>query len=238
MTTKEEEIPSILIIDVKTRIPDHYTIKYKPSMTIPEETSKYVFFEPLVVYNSNVVMGGRIEELFQSNKFETMINRTFGYFGMQPKRKKVQDNILKNNVNITLKKLFGSGNLFYIDNKPYTIISHRWDGKWSIETVPELQKVQYGGEDEFYLPIKTKYVFNLKRKTGVHISVELSLFEGENPSTIDKVNVNCETQFENIRRSYADLMGYEYRPMVSKRAKKGGTKLKRRKRKMKTRKHN
>jgi hypothetical protein len=208
-------------------------------MTIPGEKSRYVFFDPLVIYNSNVVMGGRIDELFDKNKFETMINRIFGSFGMQPKRKKIQDNILKNNIQITLKKLFGPGNLFYIEKKPYTIISHRWDGKWKTETVPEFQRFIRGGQGEqqqnnMYYPYpypypypRPKYMFNIKGRTGVRIEVELSLFEGENPSTIDKLNVNCETQFENIRRSYADLMGYEYKPMV---AKKGGTKLKRKKR--------
>ena len=200
MTTKEQDIPTILIIDVKTRIPDHYTIKYTPSMTIPGEKTKYVLFDPLVVYNSNVIMGGRIDELFYKNKFETMLNR----IGMQSKRKKIEDNILKNNVQITLNKLFGSGNLFYIQNKPYTIISHKWDKKWSIENIPDFIE-----------------------RTGVRIEVELTLFEGKNPSRIDKLNANCETQFENIRRSYADFMGHEYRPIVSK---KGGTKLKRKKR--------
>lgn len=239
MTSKEKQIPSILIIDVKTRIPDHYTIKYKPSMTIPDQKSKYVLFDPLVVYNLDVVNGGRIEELFEKDKFETMINRTFGYFGMQPKRKKIEDNILKNNVQITLKKLFGSGNLFYIDNQPYTIISHRWDGKWNIETIPEFEKVQFGGQDEkiYYYPYPSsiqKYVFNITRKGAVRITVELSLFEGENPSTTDKLNVNCETQFENIRRSYAELMGYEYRPMVSKSKTKGGKKKKKSKKVSKT----
>jgi hypothetical protein len=109
--------PNILIIDIKTRIPDHFSIRYKPSMTLPKETGKYIYFDPLVLYKESAVIA---EEFFDKNKFETMMNRILSsFFGMQPKRVSLEQGIIENNIWVTLNALFGPGKLFYIDEKPY-----------------------------------------------------------------------------------------------------------------------
>lgn len=218
MTKNESEkapIPNILIIDIKTRIPDHFTIRYKPSMTLRKEDGKYIYFDPLIMYNKNAVM---TEEFFDKNKFETMMNRILSRFlGMQPKRISLDQGIIENNILVTLHSLFGAGKLFYIDDKPYTIIDFKWDKKWETETNYD---VQTGGQDiHVHVYPDKKYVYKFKKKSAIKITVELELYRGKNPSLEAKSNIHCERKMENIRRSYADLFGYEYRPAPTKYAK-------------------
>jgi hypothetical protein len=232
MTENERQkapIPNILIIDIKTRIPDHFSLRYKPSMTFPKEEGKYIYFDPLIMYNQNAVM---TEEFFDKNKFETMMNRILSrFFTMQPKRISLDQGIIENNIWVTLNSLFGSGKLFYIHEKPYTIIDYKWDKKWTSETNYD---VQTGGEDiniNVYPQIPgQKYVYKFKKKSAIKITIELELYPGKNPSLKAKSNILCERKMENIRRSYADLMGYEYRPAPTKYAKtrvlkRGGKKI-------------
>ena len=45
--------------------------------------------------------------------------------------------IIDNNINITLQTLFGQNKLFYINNKPYTIVSSHWNNSdWQIDKKP------------------------------------------------------------------------------------------------------
>ena len=240
MTENESQIapiPNILIIDIKTRISDHFTIKYKPNMTMPKEEGKYIYFDPLI-YNKDAVM---TEEFFDKNKFETMMNRILSRFSsMQPKRVSLEQGIIENNIKVTLQSLFGPGKLFYIDEKPYTIIDYKWDNKWTTETNYD---VQSGGQEpvNIYIYPDRKYVYKFKKKSGIKINVELELFSGKNPSLEARSNILCERKMENIRKSYAELFGYEYRPASTKyaksarRVKKGGKKRRNRRR---TRKYN
>lgn len=210
-------IPNILIIDIKTRIPDHFTIQYKPKMTLPKEEAHYIYFDPLIMYNPNAVT---TEEFFDKNKFETMMNKILsGFSSMQPKRVSLEQGIIENNIKVTLQSLFGAGKLFYIDEKPYTIIDYKWDNKWTNETIYD--------EDTF------------NRVNGIKITMELELFSGKNPSFEARSNVRCERKMENIRKSYADLFGYEYRPAPTKYAKRRSSKKGGKKRRKKgTRKYN
>lgn len=234
MTDNERQkapIPNILIIDIKTKIPDHFSIRYKPSMTLPKENGRYVYFDPLVIYNQNAVIA---EEFFDKNKFETMMNRILsGFFTMQPKRMSLDNGIIENNIWVTLSSLFGASNLFYIENKPYTIIDFKWDKKWTTETNYDMQS---GGKDvhvHVYPQQGEKYVYKFKKKSAIKITIELDLFAGKNPSLEAKSNILCERKMENVRRSYADLFGYEYRPSPTKyaktrRMKRGGKKRRKR----------
>lgn len=229
---KKAPIPNTLMIDIKTRIPDHFTIKYKPKMTLPKENGNYIYFDPFVIYNQNAVM---TEEFFDKNKFETMMNRILSrFFVMQPKRNTLQKGIIDNNVMVTLKALFSPGSLFYIDEKPYTIIDFKWDKKWTIETNYDIQS---GGQDVninvFPQGQGQKYIYKLKNNSGIKIKVDLELYPGKNPSLGVRSDILCERKMENIRRSYADLMGYSYRPYPTKyvktRALKKGGKKRRKK---------
>jgi len=47
-----------------------------------------------------------------------------------------------------------------------------------------------------------------------YVVVDLELFPGDKISDIDKSNLTCQIKFDNIRKSYADLLGYPYQPSL------------------------
>jgi hypothetical protein len=47
-----------------------------------------------------------------------------------------------------------------------------------------------------------------------YVVVDLELFPGDNISSIDKRNLSCQIRFDNIRKSYANLLGYSYQPSL------------------------
>lgn len=47
-----------------------------------------------------------------------------------------------------------------------------------------------------------------------YIIVDLELFPGESISINEKKNLACQIQFDNIRKSYADFLGYQYQPSL------------------------
>jgi len=47
-----------------------------------------------------------------------------------------------------------------------------------------------------------------------YVVVDLELFPGDKISDIDKRNLACQIRFDNIRKSYADLLGYQYQPSL------------------------
>jgi hypothetical protein len=47
-----------------------------------------------------------------------------------------------------------------------------------------------------------------------YIVVDLELFPGDSISLADKKNLACQIQFDNIRKSYADFLGYQYQPSL------------------------
>ena len=57
-----------------------------------------------------------------------------------------------------------------------------------------------------------------KSKLSYYITVELELYPGTNIGTIKKYAMKCQSSFERIRKSLADLFGYQYRPLEIKEA--------------------
>jgi hypothetical protein len=51
-----------------------------------------------------------------------------------------------------------------------------------------------------------------------YVNIELELFPGTSVNTLQKNAVKCQGRFEKIRKAYADLLGYEYRPGILKEA--------------------
>jgi hypothetical protein len=61
----------------------------------------------------------------------------------------------------------------------------------------------------------SNYVNKMKEtssKTAYYIDIELEVFPGKNITPAQKLEVKCQSAFENIREAYANLFGYEYRP--------------------------
>ena len=51
-----------------------------------------------------------------------------------------------------------------------------------------------------------------KSKLSYYITVELELYPGTDVSAVKKYAMKCNGTFEKIRKSLADLFGYQYRP--------------------------
>jgi len=64
--------------------------------------------------------------------------------------------------------------------------------------------------------IESKYFSNKNNssKLSYYITIDLDLYPGKSVSALQKYSVKCQTAFEKIRESYAELFGYEYRPAV------------------------
>jgi hypothetical protein len=61
---------------------------------------------------------------------------------------------------------------------------------------------------------KTIPVYYANPNLSYYVVVDLELFPGDKISDIDKRNLNCQIKFDNIRKSYADLLGYQYQPSL------------------------
>jgi hypothetical protein len=57
-----------------------------------------------------------------------------------------------------------------------------------------------------------------KSKLSYYITVDLELYPGTEVSGIKKYSLKCNSTFERIRKSLADLFGYQYRPLEIKEA--------------------
>ena len=99
-------------------------------MSVPESKSHTVYFDPLVKYYEepirNLPIGAPkdtvITQFFEAAEFDSMINRILSNFRYMQKKRTFQEaydeHIIENNLRITLKNLFRSNNLFYI-NRTY-----------------------------------------------------------------------------------------------------------------------
>jgi len=61
---------------------------------------------------------------------------------------------------------------------------------------------------------KTIPVYYANPNLSYYVVVNLELFPGDKISNMDKRNLGCQIKFDNIRKSYADLLGYQYQPSL------------------------
>ena len=47
-----------------------------------------------------------------------------------------------------------------------------------------------------------------------YVVVDLEIFPGDKISDTDKRNIACQIKFDNVRKSYADFLGYQYHPSL------------------------
>ncbi len=145
----EKKVPNSLIIFINTKIPNYYKINYDPSMSIPKSKSRTVYFDPLVKYNysavNNIPRGAPPETLvsqfFEATQFDSMINRILSSFFTMQRTKTLEqatnENIINNNIEITLNTLFKENNILYLNDVPYTIVNMTWNyGDWEIDKKP------------------------------------------------------------------------------------------------------
>jgi hypothetical protein len=146
---KDQKIPNSLIIYIKTRIPNFYKVNYEPYMSVPTSKSHTVYFDPLVKYYEGPIKNlpttapkdALITQFFEAVEFDSMINRILSDFRYMQKKRTFQeaydDHIIENNLRITLKNLFKTNNLFYINKTPYTIVGVKSNpSDWEIDKKP------------------------------------------------------------------------------------------------------
>jgi hypothetical protein len=52
-----------------------------------------------------------------------------------------------------------------------------------------------------------------KSKMSFYINIELDLYPGKNVNALQKSVVKCQSTFEKIREAWAEIFGYQYRPL-------------------------
>ena len=146
---KDKKTPNSLIIFVKTRIPNYFKMNYEPKMTVQKIKSHTVYFDPLIKYYEGPITNIPSKapkdllytQFFESTEFDTMINRILSDFRYMQKERTFEQafeqNIINNNIDITLHTLFKPNNLFYINGKPYSIVGSKFNSSdWQIDRKP------------------------------------------------------------------------------------------------------
>ncbi len=149
MTEKEKKIPNSLTIIINTKLPNYYKLNFDPSMSVPKTKSHTVYFDPLVKYNwsaINTLPAGSpkdavLSQFFEPNQFDSMINRILSSFFTMQKERTIEEardqNIINNNIEITLKTLFKVNNIVYLNGAPYTVVNMNWrQNDWEIDKKP------------------------------------------------------------------------------------------------------
>lgn len=149
MTEKEKKIPNSLTIIINTKLPNYYKLNFDPSMSVPKTKSHTVYFDPLVKYNwsaINTLPAGSpkdaiLSQFFEPNQFDSMINRILSSFFTMQKERTIEEsrdqNIINNNIELTLKTLFKVNNILYLNGAPYTIVNMNWrQNNWEIDKKP------------------------------------------------------------------------------------------------------
>ena len=131
-------IPNELKIIINTNIPGYQSIRYKPSMTLPDDkTDGTVQFNPLVKLKSSVIKSLpeniQKKEFFNKGLFQSLIN-SHGLVKNKSLVASTKEGYVNNNIKLTLDTLFPSNSILYINKQPYVIADVQWTtGDWKID---------------------------------------------------------------------------------------------------------
>ena len=134
-------VPDELKIILKTNVPGFQTISYRPNMTIPNEKSKSVEFNPLIKLNQSVINGIpeniRIREFFDIGLFNSLIN-SHGMSKVVKLTDATREGFVDNNISVTLNTIFPLKSIIYINKEPYSIADVSWTKRdWNINVKPK-----------------------------------------------------------------------------------------------------
>ena len=142
------DIPNELKIIINTSIPGFQSIRYKPSMTLPDDkTDGTVQFNPLVKLKSSVIKSLpeniQKKEFLNKGLFQSLIN-SHGLSKSKSLGQATKEGIVDNNIKVTLDTLFPTNSVIYINKQPYVIADVQWtNGDWKIDKkiqqVPQLE---------------------------------------------------------------------------------------------------
>ena len=225
---KPENANYSLHIYVTTKNPNFYKLTYKPNMSILSSTSRTIYFNPLVKYSeaviNNVPKDTLLRQFMNMFEFNSMINR------IQSESKQVtltepNEYIIENNIQITLNTLFKPNNLFYIDNKPYTIVSLKLNpSDWNLNKQltsspnqyinPRYNPNSYYNPNPYYNPnsyYNPNPYYNLNPYSRnndnlfFYVTVDLELVSGITANLLQKSVVNCQNRFETIKDAWNEI---------------------------------
>jgi hypothetical protein len=81
-------------------------------------------------------------------------------------------------------------------------------------TVPGQQLYSVPGQQPYFRQIYDQNKLkDQKSKMSFYITIELDLFPGKNVNALQKSAVKCRSTFERIREAWAEIFGYQYRPL-------------------------
>jgi hypothetical protein len=150
-------IPNELKIIIYTSIPGFQTIRYKPSMTIPDEkTNNAVQFNPLVKLKTSVIKSlpenVQKREFFNKGLFQSLVN-SHGLVKNASLLEATKNGYVDNNIKVTLDTLFPSNSVLYINKQPYAIADVQWTkGDWKIdEKIQQVPQTESNKVNEPYL---------------------------------------------------------------------------------------
>ena len=149
-------IPNELKITINTSIPGFQNIRYKPNMTIQDEKSNSVQFNPLVKLQKSVIASLpkniQVKEFFNSGLFYSLIN-AHGLVKTKTLVEATKDGFVDNNIRVTLDTLFPVNSVLYISGQPYVIADVLWKkGDWKIDKkVLQVPQVNFSRINDPYL---------------------------------------------------------------------------------------
>jgi hypothetical protein len=149
-------IPNELKITINTSIPGFQNIRYKPNMTIKDEKSNSVQFNPLVKLQKSVIASMpkniQVKEFFNSGLFYSLIN-AHGLVKTKTLVEATKEGFVDNNIRVTLDTLFPVNSVLYIAGQPYVIADVLWKkGDWKIDKkVLQVPQVNFSRINDPYL---------------------------------------------------------------------------------------
>jgi len=136
--------PTGLVILLNTNIPGFKTIQFKPYMTIPNEISQGVQFNPLVKLTENKIQripdNIRVREFFDHALFTSLIYDTPTQ--IRPSlTEATQKGFIDKNILLTLKTIFPVKGKIYLNKEAYSIGNVSWtSGEWKVGLRDSLNK--------------------------------------------------------------------------------------------------
>lgn len=131
-------IPNELKIIINTSIPGYQNIRYKPSMTLPnDKLDEAVQFTPLVKLKPTVIKSLpkeiQVKEFFNKGLFQSLVN-SHGLVRAKSLLEATNEGYVDNNIQVTLDTIFPTNGVLYINKQPYAIADVQWTkGDWKID---------------------------------------------------------------------------------------------------------
>ena len=149
-------IPNELKITLNTSIPGFQNIRYKPNMTIPDDNSSSVQFDPLVKLKRSVIdslpKNIQIKEFFNKGLFQSLVN-AHGLVRAKTLVEATKDGYVDNNIRVTIETLFPVNSVIYIANQSYVIADVLWrKGDWKIDKkILQVPQINFNRINDPYL---------------------------------------------------------------------------------------